>query len=92
MFRHTNGTKQNVWVARSNRDLAVLAYDWTPYTASNLAQGIDGFSWRLTFGGQEKLGVALRVGQDDNLELIVQDDLRVLTNLCIMLEGHATDA
>lgn len=63
-------------------------YDFTVYEASNPSQGIDGFCGRLTFGGQSKLGVVLRVGPDENLQLIVQDDLSYLVDFEIMLEGH----
>lgn len=87
-FRTSNGVVQNIFLVKSNRGLAGIAYDWTPYSASNPAQGIDGFSWRLTFNGQDKLGVALRVEADGNLEMWVQDDLTSLVSLTVVLEGH----
>lgn len=91
VFRSTNGTTQNIWLTKSNRGLVGIGYDWTPYAASNPSQGIDGFGWRLTFNGQEKLGVALRVQQDENLEIIIQDDLTGLVSLSVVLEGHAVE-
>lgn len=91
LFRKTlgdNAVIYNVFNAKSNRDLAGIGYDWTPYEATHPTQGINGFSWRLTFNGQEKLGVVLRVEQFGNLEMLVQDDLTGLTSLAVTVEGH----
>lgn len=89
VFRLRNGVTQNIFNAKANKELAGIAYDFTPYTASNPALGINGFAWRLTFNGQEKIGVVLRVAQNDNLEIWVQDDLSSLVSLSVILEGHA---
>lgn len=88
IFRSLNGIVQNIFLVRSNKGLAGVGFDWVPYTASNPSQGIDGFAWRLTFSGQEKLGVVIRIGQNDNLEFWVQDDLTGLVSLSVVLEGH----
>lgn len=88
MFRASNGIVQNIFTVRTNNGLAGIAYDFTVFSASNPAQGINGFAMRLTFNGQEKLGVALRTGQDDNLEMWIQDDLTSLVSLRVVLEGH----
>ena len=89
MFRSTDGLVQNIFNVKTNKDIVGLCYDFTVFTASNPAQGINGFSMRLTFNGQEKIGVVLRTEQDDNLEMWVQDDLTSLTSLQVTLEGHA---
>jgi len=88
VFRSVNDEIHNIFNAKSNQDLAGLAYDFTVYQALNPAQGIDGFACRLTFAGQNKIGVALRVEQDENLEMIIQDDLTGLSSLKVILEGH----
>ena len=88
ILRKINGDIDNVFNAKSNQDLVLLAHDWQPTAAINPAQGADGFSWRLTFAGQDKLGVALRVGPDGNLIVIVQDDLSGLLSLNMLVEGH----
>ena len=90
VFRAVNGTTQNVFLVKTNKGFAGIAYDFTVYSASNPSQGINGFALRLTFNGQSKIGVALRVGQADNLEMWVQDDLSSLVSLNVVLEGHAT--
>ena len=89
VFRTVDGVKRNIFNIKTNQDLASILYDWTPYTGANPSQGVDGFTSRLTFGGQSKVGVVLRVGQDDNLEIIIQDDLTGLTSLFVILEGHS---
>ena len=85
------GVVRNIWNVKSNGELASIGYDWTPYSASNPAQGINGFSWRLTFGGQEKMGVVIRVDQYGQLGLIVQDNLSTLTSLICVVEGHVVE-
>lgn len=88
VLRKVNAVTNNIFNVKRNADIAALAYDWTPYTATNPAQGLDGFTTRLTFAGQNKLGVALRVGPDGNLEVVVQDDLTSLVYLTVIGEGH----
>ena len=89
VMRAVNGITYNLFNAKTNHDLTAIAYDFTPYSASNPALSVNGFSMRLTFNGQEKMGVALRVGQDENIEFWVQDDLTSLIGLGVILEGHA---
>jgi len=87
-MRRVNGDVVNIFNVKSNLDITGLAYDFTVYTASNPAQAVNGFASRLTFAGQNKLGVALRVTPDGNLEILVQDDLTGLIQLRIVAEGH----
>lgn len=94
LFRKENGAtgeQRNILNAKSNADLAGLAYDWEPYSASNPAQGVDGFKWRLTFASQGKIGVVLRIDQFGQLGMIVQDNLSGLVSLNVMVEGHVVD-
>lgn len=91
LFRRVDSVVQNIFNVKTNGELTNIAYDFTVHAASNPNQGIDGFVSRLTFAGQNKIGVTLRVAQDDNLEMIVQDDLTDLTNLRVTLEGHLVD-
>ena len=91
VFRKVNGSKENIFNAKTNADIANIMYDFTVYDSSNPAQGLDGFTARLTFAGQSKLGVSLRVAQDENLEMLIQDDLTGLDSLSVILEGHRVD-
>jgi len=87
-FRRVNAARSNIFNVKSNKDLAGLASCFNPYTATNPVHGVDGFTSCIGFGGQGRIGVVLRIDQFGNLEMIVQDDLTLLTSLVVMLEGH----
>lgn len=88
VLRRVDGTTQNIFNVKTNGDIANIMYDWQPFAADNPVQGVDGFSARLTFAGQSKIGVALRLGPGEDLEFLVQDDLTQIATLKIMAEGH----
>lgn len=81
----------NIFNVKSNLELAGIMYDFTVYEAINPTQGTDGFVGRLTFAGQNKIGVSVRVGPNDDLELLVQDDLSGLVVFEITVEGHVVE-
>lgn len=95
VLRRKNGIYQNVWNVKTNGELANLCFDYTPYSASNPAQGIDGALFRDSYGGQEKRGVVIRLGADEALQLIIQDDLSDLkttdASFRMIAEGHVVD-
>lgn len=84
-------TMHNVWNVKTSNDLLSIGYDLALFDASNPVHGRNGFAWRLTFGGQSKIGVVLRVSQFGQLGIIVQDDLTSLIDLKCMVEGHAVE-
>jgi hypothetical protein len=88
VLRRSNGTILNMFNAKKNYDLSGVAFDFKEYTSDNPAQGIDGFSSRLTFAGQNKMGVAIRLAPGEDLEIWIQDDLTGLTEFTITFEGH----
>lgn len=88
VLRRTDGTHNNIFNAKTNNDLAGLMFDWTPYLAASPGQGVNGFSGRLTFAGSNKIGVALRIGPDEDLQLLVQDNLSTLLTFKVIVEGH----
>lgn len=88
VLRRRNGTTENLFNVKSNREIAGIMYDFAEYSADNPVQGVDGFASRLTFAGQNKIGVAIRIAPGEDLELVVQDDLRAITTLEIIAEGH----
>ena len=75
----------------SNAEIAGIMFDMNIYSAANPQQGFDGLNARLTFGGQSKLGVVIRIASGEDLQLIVQDDLTGLLAFEIMIEGHIVD-
>jgi len=89
-FRERNGRHKNIWNVKTNREIdAIFGTDWKPYTAINPAQGQDGFTARLTFGGPEKIGVVKRLPIGTDVEILVQDDLTVVTQDITLLEVYA---
>jgi hypothetical protein len=85
-IKHLNGTYTNIWNVKSNGEIALLAFDAT-YTDKAPA-GQNGFRLRNTYAGQAKHGVTLRLAPGETLELLVQDDLRELTDMGWMAQGH----
>jgi hypothetical protein len=88
VFRRTDGTNQNIFNVKSNLDLAGIAYDFEIYDASVSSQGLNGFTCRLTFAGQNKMGVAIRIGKNEDIEMLVQDNLTGLVSFQVTVEGH----
>lgn len=87
--RTQSGATQNIFNAKTNGELAGLGYDLSIYDATNPAQGADGFLARITFNGPDKMGVAIKLEENDNLELLVQDDLTSILSFRVILQGHA---
>jgi hypothetical protein len=83
-----SGPYYNVFNAKTNLDLAGMMYDLTFYEAINPTQGVDGFVGRLTFAGQNKIGVTIRVGTGQDLQMIIQDNLSGLDLFELTVEGH----
>lgn len=78
----------NSWNAKTNGELSILAYDWNAQTATNPAQGQDGFLWRYTYGGDDKHGVIPPINVGDKIEFIVQDDITSLLKLNMLFGGN----
>lgn len=87
-IRRRDGMTQNIVNWKTNFDIDQTTGDWTPYAATNPAQGQDGFSATLKLAGQENNGVVTRLGPLEELEIIVQDNLTLLTKLEFMIKGH----
>lgn len=86
VLRKKDGTYQNLFNVKSNGEIGELAYD-KEYD-NKAPAGFYGFTSRLTFAGQNKMGVAIRISQEDDLQLIIQDDLTLLDDFRIIVEGH----
>lgn len=91
LMRVRNGEYFNIFNVKTNQDIAGLMYDWDPQAKTNPVQGQDGFISRLTFGGQSKVGVVIRLMPGEDLEFIVKDDLSSITSLEIVAEGHIVE-
>lgn len=88
VLRTTDGTTQNIFNVKTNQDLMNLAYDFEAQYVAGTPGGFDGMVTRLTFAGQNKMGVAIRIGPGEDLEILVQDDLTGITTFEVIAEGH----
>lgn len=91
VIRKVNGDYQNIYNAKTNRDLKNVMYDLELQSALNPAQGQNGLTGRWTFGGQSKMGVVIRLEPGEDLQVIIQDDLLLLTSFSVIAEGHAVE-
>jgi hypothetical protein len=85
VVRRVDGTQQNVFNIKTNAEMKNMMYDFDIETAQGAQQ--DGFNTRFTFGGQNKMGAVLRIGANEDLQVIVQDDLESLVSLTLIAEG-----
>jgi hypothetical protein len=87
VLRRVDGTTNNIWNIKTNGEMKNLCFDWSPTLATNPQQNVDGASFRYTFNGQDKHGVTIRLFPGDELQLIIQDDLRGLVVFRVIAEG-----
>lgn len=87
VVRRRDGSYNNIINAKTNADLAAVMFDFEIFAATNPAKGIDGFTGRLTWAGQSKMGATVRVGPDEDLECLIQDNLSTLVSFSIIVEG-----
>lgn len=89
-MRRVDGTSFNYWNVKSNSEMSNLMYDLDIYTTAH-PQAVNGLAGRMTYAGQNKHGVTLRIGPGEALEFIVQDDLRGLIEFKIIACGHIVE-
>ena len=85
VIRRVDGEYQNVLNAKTNGDLKNIMFDFDIEVTSGSQQ--DGFTGRLTFAGQNKMGAVIRIGADEDLQIIIQDDLTSLSSFTVIAEG-----
>lgn len=88
VFRIINDFQKTIWNFKTDGDIGQFAYDIR--YADKAPAGEYGVAARITFGGQDKHGVVLRISGDDVLQWVVQDDLSSLITLRVAGEGHET--
>lgn len=89
VLRITNGASKNIFIVYNNGGFAERSFD-TKYDDRRSPLSVYGFSYRRTFAGQDKNGVAIRLHGDtqDKLEIINQDNLTALSKLAHVCQGH----
>ena len=85
ILRQVDGHSHNVFNVKTNGDLKLLMYDLDIEAAQGNQQ--DGFTGRLTFGGQNKMGAVIRLKTTEDMQVIVQDDLTSLDTFNLVAEG-----
>ena len=78
-----------IFCFKSNQEIKQFCYD-VAYSDKAPA-GSFGLVARISFGGQSKHGVVLRISDDDVIQWVVQDDLTELTSLKVSVQGHETE-
>lgn len=86
VLRRNNGQINNIYNIKNNGDFGLVAFD-KDYSDKAPA-GLFGLTVRSTFAGQSKHGVAIRLGVNESLELLIQDDLTGLNSFRILAQGH----
>lgn len=91
VLRKSDGIHHTIFNAKTNGDLRERMYDLN-YAAA-IGQAKDSTSGRRSFAGQDKNGVTIRLDgdEDDKLELLIQDDLLLLSSFRIIAQGHVVE-
>lgn len=88
LMRRVDGTYQNIFAIRRNDELQSVSgpSDFALY--STLGFAVNGLAAKISFSGQNNVGVTLRIGPLEDLQFIVSDDLSSLDELRVMIIGH----
>ncbi|MCK5132056.1 MAG: hypothetical protein KAR40_07900 [Candidatus Sabulitectum sp.] len=87
VFRKVDGAYMNIGQAvKTNSELAAMMFDFDPIDQAKFS--VYGIKGRLTFAGQSKIGVTIRLAVGEDLQVIIQDDLTSLDRFSILAEGH----
>lgn len=81
-----DGNYINYFNVKNNGGWGELAYDKS--YDDKAPAGLFGFTTRLTYGGQSKHGVVIRLQPNETIEFLIQDDLTGLSSGILMVEGH----
>jgi len=85
VVRKVDGTYRNIFNAKTNAQLKNLMFDFDIQKASGNQQ--DGFTGRITFAGENKMGAVIRLEEQEDLQLIVQDNLSTLSSFIMIAQG-----
>jgi hypothetical protein len=83
-----DGTYRNMYNFKTNGDIIEQAFDHSFQTG--VGGSVRGFTSRITWGGQSKRGVVIRLdgAESQAIEIIVQDDLTGLIRMHWTCNGH----
>lgn len=86
VLRRVDGVTRNLFNVKTNSDLANIMLDFDIQAAQGNQQ--DGFIARITFAGQNKMGVSLRLAPGEDIQMLNQDNLTTLGFFGVVAEGH----
>lgn len=88
LLRKKDWVYKNLVNWKSNWEWLERAFDWRFDDKS--PSWVYWFSWRKTYGGQNKVWVTIRLDWEtnDELQLIIQDDLTDLLHFHVIVQGH----
>jgi hypothetical protein len=89
VLRIVNSFQKTIFCFKSNQEIKQFCYDVS--YSDRAPAGSFGLVARISFGGQSKHGVVLRISDDDVIQWVVQDDLTELTSLKVSVQGHETE-
>lgn len=89
VFRVYNGYQKTVFCFKTNGEIKNFSFD--AVYDDRAGAGLFGFYSRISFGGQDKHGVVMRISGTDVLQWVVQDDLTALSSLTVTAQGHDTE-
>lgn len=91
LFRVINGHWKNIFNATTNGDFRLRSFDVQYLDATLGPGGLHGFGCRRSFNGFDKNGVVIRLGEDDEFQVVVQDDLTAVSSFRVCIQGHVVD-
>jgi hypothetical protein len=86
VLRIVDTFQKTIFNWKTNGEIAQWCFDTT--YSDKAPAGFFGFRARITFGGQSKHGVVLRISTGDVIQIVIQDDLSGLETLRVCGEGH----
>ena len=90
VFRKRDGTYNNYFNVKDNMELASLMYDLTIHDGAQ-PFNVNAIVGRMTFAGQNKIGVVLRVPPGVDVEFILSDNYSTLLDFYVLAEGHIVE-
>lgn len=76
----------NYWNVKTNGEFGEIAFD--KVYDDKAPSGVYGLTVRITYGGQSKHGVVIRIDPGESIELVVQDDLTGEASFTMAMGGH----
>ncbi len=88
-IKNGDGTFRNIFNFKGNGDIINQCFDHS-FLLPKQGGSIRGFTARLTWGGQSKHGVVIRLdgSLSEELQVVIQDDLSGLTRFRMIAQGH----